>query len=106
MPQGQSQSVAELEDTVARLEQREKRMRAVLSSAFTSRENRREAREELESLLQKTDQVQDELLFRVMKTSPEKVGRTTTAQARTILRRRFGKRGRIQASLKLVRPVD
>jgi hypothetical protein len=57
----QSTQVAELELSVARLQQREKRLRAVLSSAFTSRESRRDAREELETLLDKTEAADDEL---------------------------------------------
>ena len=59
----QSQRVAELEVTVALLEQREKRLRAVISSAFTSRADLRNAREELESLLDRTEEVEDELLL-------------------------------------------
>jgi hypothetical protein len=63
MAREQSQRVAELEVTSARLQQREKRLRAVLKSAFTGDESRRDAREELESLLNKTDEVEDELLL-------------------------------------------
>ena len=62
MAREQSQRVARLEVTIARLEQREKRLRAVFKSAFTSRESRYDAREELESLLNKTEEVEDELL--------------------------------------------
>jgi hypothetical protein len=61
MAQEQSTHVAELELSVARLHQREKRLRAVLSSAFTSPESRLDAREELESLLDKTVAAEDEL---------------------------------------------
>jgi hypothetical protein len=99
MAQGQSQHVVEeLEDTVACLEQREKWLRAILSSAFTSLENRRDAREELESLLDKTDEVEGQLLL--LESSDESGGHRTDSeerlhacrQARTILRRRFRKR--------------
>lgn len=61
MAQEQSQLVAELEATIARLEQREKRLRAVLSSAFTDHERRRDARAELESLLNEIEEVEDAL---------------------------------------------
>jgi hypothetical protein len=65
MAQEQIQLVAELEATIARLEQREKRLRAVFSSAFTDHERRRDAREELESLLNEIVAVEDELLHLV-----------------------------------------
>ena len=58
----QNTQVDELESSVARLYQREKRLRAVLSSAFTSRENRRDARDELESVLDETNTTENELL--------------------------------------------
>jgi hypothetical protein len=58
-----NQRVAELEGTIASLGQRERRLRAVLSSALTSDDSRRDAREELESLLNMTDEVEDELLL-------------------------------------------
>jgi hypothetical protein len=63
MAREQSERVAELEGTAARLQQRERRLRAVLKSAFTGKESRRDARQELESLLNKTDEVEDELLL-------------------------------------------
>ena len=63
MTQEQSQRVAELEVAIARLHQREQRLRAILSSALTSHEDRRDAREELESLLEMTDEVEGELLL-------------------------------------------
>jgi hypothetical protein len=63
MAREQSQRVAELEVSTARLEQREKRLRAAVSSAFTSDEIRRDARDELESLLHKQQELEDELLL-------------------------------------------
>jgi hypothetical protein len=95
-----SAQVAELELSVVGLQQREKRLRAVLSSAFTSRESRRTAREELESLLDKTEAAEDELLLLASpvgigsggeKTSEEPV---SGHQPRSILRRRFRLFGR------------
>jgi hypothetical protein len=63
MTREQSQRVAELEVAIARLHQREQRLRAILSSALTSHEDRRKARVELESLLDTTDEVEGELLL-------------------------------------------
>jgi len=63
MTREQSQRVAELEATLSRLHQREQRLRAVLSSALTSHDDRRDAREELESLLDMTDEAEGELLL-------------------------------------------
>jgi hypothetical protein len=90
-----SAQVAELELSVVRLQQREKRLRAVLSSAFTSRENRRDAREELETLLDKAVAAEDELQLLA---SPEGIGSGSEKtseepvsghQPRSLLRRRF-----------------
>jgi len=61
MTREQSQRATELEVTIARLHQREERLRAVLSSALTSHDARRDAREELESLMDATDEVEGEL---------------------------------------------
>lgn len=55
--------VAELELSVTRLERREKRLRAILSSALTSHESRRTAREELETVLDSTLAADNELLL-------------------------------------------
>jgi predicted nucleic acid-binding Zn-ribbon protein len=53
--------VSELELSVVTLQRREKRLRAILSSAFTSRESRLTAREELETVLDRTAAADDEL---------------------------------------------
>lgn len=63
MAREQGQRIGELEIMVASLQQREKRLRAVLSSAFTSNESRRDARTELESLLNMTEAAEDELML-------------------------------------------
>jgi hypothetical protein len=98
----QSTQVAELELSVARLAQREKRLRAVLSSSFTSRENRRDAREELEVLLDKSVAADDELLLLGLhdgKAAPDPVASEEQADSshrpRSLLRRRFKGLGRI-----------
>jgi hypothetical protein len=62
MTREQSQHVAELEGTVVRLRRRERCLRAALKSPFVSVESRHDAREELELLLNETEQVEDELL--------------------------------------------
>jgi hypothetical protein len=62
MTREQSQRAAELEGTVVRLRRRERRLRAALKSPFVRVESRHDAREELESLLSETEQIEDELL--------------------------------------------
>ena len=62
MTREHSQRAAELEGTVVRLRRRERRLRAALKSPFVRGESRHDAREELESLLSETEQIEDELL--------------------------------------------
>jgi hypothetical protein len=100
MTQEQFQRVAELEVTVARLEQREKRLRAVLASAFTSHENRSDAREKLASLLNSTEEVEDELLLLESPDgrSPEKLERTGAfflPASKVVFRRRLARGGEV-----------
>lgn len=101
----QSTQVAELELSVARFQQREKRLRAVLSSAFTSRESRRDAREELETLLDNAVAAEDKLqLLGLNGGSPDGHGAQDRVESeapansnhrpRSILRRRFRGLGR------------
>ena len=99
--QEQSKQVVELELSVARLHQREKRLRAVLSSAFTSRQNRLDAREELEVVLNKTEASEDELLLldsadgvRARDREEPAARASACCQSRGILGRRFGGRKR------------
>ena len=96
MTHGQSQRIAELEVTVSSLEQRERYLHAVLSSAWTSRENRSDAREELESLLDKSDEAEHELTSLqtprgVVEHRQEPSGNRVNLcrQPRGLLRRRF-----------------
>ena len=103
MAREQSQRVAELEALVVGFQQREKRLRAVLSSGFTSRESRRDARVELESLLNTSEDVEDELLLLESPggRSPEKLGKTSAfvlPPIKATLRRRFERAGEIRRS--------
>ena len=96
----QTQRVAELEGKVVLLEQREKRLRAVLKSPFTPDESRYDAREELESLLSKTEEVEDELLLLESsgRRSPEEFERTSAfclPPSKVVLRCRFARAGEI-----------
>jgi len=65
MAREQSQRVAEVEDSVVRLHRREMRLRSILKSALTSVESRRDASDELESLLNEIKLVEDELQTQV-----------------------------------------
>lgn len=89
--------IDELETLVAHLHQREKWLRAVLSSALTSRESRSNAREELESLLDKSEEAEDELMILAWPVRDEEHQQKSSVQRphscrqeRFILRCRFG----------------
>jgi hypothetical protein len=90
--------IDELETLVAHLHQREKWLRAVLSSALTSHESRTNAREELESLLDKSEEAEDELMLLASPAGVEEHQKKSSVQRphccrqeRFILRCRFGR---------------
>jgi predicted nucleic acid-binding Zn-ribbon protein len=94
----QTQQIADLEGTVTSLERREKRLRAILSSFMTSNERRHSAREELESLLDQSEQAEEKLSLLQFTDGVEKYQQDSAEnragscrQPRTILSNRFGR---------------
>jgi hypothetical protein len=62
MEQPRKQAIAELETTLVTLHRREMRLRSVVSSPVVSPENRKDAREALEAILDETREIQDRVL--------------------------------------------
>jgi len=62
MAQTRKQTIPELETTLVVLQRREMRLQSVLSSPVVSPENRKDAREALEAILDETREIQDRVL--------------------------------------------
>ena len=85
-----NQRIDELEGTVSHLQRREKHLRRVISSAFTHHETRRDAREELESVLDKSEQTEQELMLLQRPGGSEMPQKPSVCRhPKTILSRRF-----------------
>jgi hypothetical protein len=90
MAESTNPRIAELEGTVSKLQRREKHLRRVISSAFAQIETRRDAREELESIIDKSDETEHELmLLQDPNNGAEPQKFTVCRHPKTILRRRF-----------------
>jgi len=63
MEQDRNQTIAELETTLTVLHRREMRLRSVMSSALVAPENRQDAREALEVILEETREIEDKVIF-------------------------------------------
>lgn len=61
MEQSRSEKIAELEAALTALHRREMRLRSILSSALVAPENRRDAHLELETVLQETREIEDQV---------------------------------------------
>jgi len=61
MEQTRPQTIPELETTLVMLHRREMRLRAALSSPLIAPDNRKDAREALEALLEETREIEDKV---------------------------------------------
>jgi hypothetical protein len=97
MADAHSPRIDELESTVTCLERKEKRLRRAISSLWTPSENLRDAREELESLINQADEVETEWVHLESDETGEAELSEKRAIAcrkpRSILSRRFNPRG-------------
>lgn len=89
MAESTNQRIDELEGTVSHLQRREKHLRRVISSAFAHHDSRRDAREELESLLNQSEETEQELMLLQSNGTTAEPQKLIACRPRTILHRRF-----------------
>lgn len=93
MAESTNQRIAELEGTVSNLQRRERHLRRVISSAFAHYDSRRVAREELEFLLNESEETEQELML-LQNDGVAEPQKLIACRPKTVLFRRFELSGR------------